>query len=146
LSPLPPLKFPTLFELAGETESAPPDRQQKELFESLISDPLILFQAIIDDPDRYEDGVSDLLVEVINGRQSLDTLSRQDKDLLNRSVVDFATHTHTPRRREMQPAPRRVPPAVRAAMQETPEEELEIPTDVPTFWWSRAGAERSRTD
>lgn len=147
LSPPAPPRFPTLFELAGETESAPPERQQKELFESLISDPLILFQAVVDDPDRYEEGLSDLLVEVINGRQSLDTMSRGAKDLLNRAVVDFATQTHTPKRKvEQAPAPH-IPSAVQAAMSAPAEtHEIELPATPPSFWWTRTGAERSRTD
>jgi hypothetical protein len=115
---------------------------KKELFESMVDDPRILFQAYLEDPEHFEEGTGDLLQRLLNGGR-LEDFTRAERDVLNRATIDFATAKRpTPKR---SPPPAREPAAIRAAEHELDEagrrtavlpEEL-LADAPPTFWWRR---------
>lgn len=147
LKPLPPLKFPTLYQLAG-AQITEPDRQKRDgLFQQLIGEPLLLFQSLLDDPEMYETGVSELLQDLINKRRTLAELDHSEQELLNRAAIDFATAKRpAPTPVPTTAAPRGIPAAARMAMSE-PELEhreqgrpmmvIDVPKSVSTFWWRK---------
>lgn len=142
--------FPTLWQLAG-AQMREPDRPKTDgLFEQLIGEPLLLFQSLLDDPNAFEPGVSELLQDLINKHRELSNLNPEEHDLLNRAAIDFATTKRpTPRHPSPSPTPQRLPAAARMAVgEEEPELEyrehsrpvriIEIPDEPPTFWWRKA--------
>lgn len=126
---------------------APPEK--RDLYGNLIGDHLVLFQDVLDRPEDYEEGLPELLTELINGKK-LDELDPMQRDMLNRAAIDFV---QTPARRQKPvtqgpPVKQPVPDAVAAALGEhdSDGESPDIPAGPPTFWWTRTEAERSRTD
>ena len=139
LTPPAPPRFPTLFELAGETDKPEP-RRDKGIYEALIGDPAVLFQAVLDSPSSYETGVSELLQDLMYSRQKVEELSQEQQDQLNRAAVEFAT--------AKSPAPS--PPSPSKPKPKPPREveliysdsgnhipDVEIPEAAPTRWWEK---------
>jgi hypothetical protein len=117
------------------------------LFESLIADPRVLFHGLLEDPESYEDGVSELLQNLVSGRAKREELTPQELQLLDRATLEFAS--------AKRPKPPGGPPA-RAPQQQqqskvTPPEEveliyqekgppipdMELPDSPPTNWWKK---------
>ena len=152
LRPPQPPKFPTLYQLAGAQRTELVPQRNEGLFQQLIGEPLVLFQSLLDDPELYEPGVSELLQDLINKRRELAALSHEEQELLNRAAIDFATDKRpTTRQPELPTTPRepgRLPAAAHMAMsQEEPELEyrehgrpvkvIDVPDSPPTFWWRK---------
>lgn len=142
--------FPSSFALAGEKPAAAP-RGKVGLYEGLIGDARVLYQALQEDPERFEDGLEDLLHEILSSNKSTEDLDPEKKRALDRAVLDFAmgkTALGEPRKK---PAPSGLSRAREATGPSMPELEhheggrlipverdapIEIP-DVPTFWWTK---------
>ncbi len=148
LQPLQPLKFPTLYQLAGAQRTEPARQKSDGLFQQLIGEPLLLFQSLLDDPEMFETGVSELLQELISNHRQLSELDHEEQELLNRAAIDFATAKRPSPKPEPEttPTPRGLPAAARMAMSE-PELEyrehgrpvpvIDVPKSAPTFWWRK---------
>lgn len=148
-SKLAPLSFPTLFELAGEKEPIP-ERSKRQIFD-LVGDPRVLYHALLDDPEKFEEGLDTLLIELVNGKKKVDELDRDESELLNRAVFDFARKARPKLKLDEEKEPSRLPAAARAAMGEGDDDEPEleyresgrhtapfdIPASAPTFWWKK---------
>jgi hypothetical protein len=50
----------------------------------------VMFQDLLRSPEKYEDGVSDLLTSLVAGSRSLKSLSSEEKALLDRAVGDLS--------------------------------------------------------
>jgi len=155
LRPLPALTaqtFPSFAQFVGELATDAKPEPRKELFEALVGDARALFQELLEDPSRYETGVSEALQQLINGTKKFQELDQSDRDLLNRATVDFATtKSPTPSRdRAARPQARELPAAARAAMSESDEEPelewrddgrhapiMEMPNAPSSFWWRK---------
>jgi len=145
-------RFPTFLELVGESVAERSPEPSKELFEALMADPRVLFQELLEDPSRFDEGVAELLQEIITGTKKFSELSRTDRDLLNHATIDFATNKR--------PTPEQHPPsghqagqradAAQAAMSSADVPELEwresghhmhevsrAVSSAPTFWWEK---------
>ena len=148
--------FPSFAQFVGGLVTAPKPEKKQELFEALVGDARELFQELLEDPSRYETGVSEALQQLINGTKKFQDLEQYDRDLLNRATVDFATaKSPTPSRdRTAQPQAQAqaggLPVAAQAAMgsfEREPELEwrdeghpapvIEIPDTPPSFWWRK---------
>jgi len=138
----------------------PRPERQSGLFTALLGDPKVLYYEILEDPERFEDGVSDLVQQLVAGARTLESLTRDEHNLLDRATLDWSTPRHrTPGSAEPRPISRdSVPPAVEHLTYEDaladPAVELEysedgrhvpilegsaapdIPGEAPeTFWW-----------
>jgi hypothetical protein len=115
LAPQPP-RFPTFSELveehAKERQSA--STQSSSLFHGLIGNPAVLFEDLLADPSRYEDGVAELLQLVIGGVKKLEDLTPEEMQLLDRAAFEFAQ------------APKKTPKPLSPAPKEEPEEFEEL--------------------
>ena len=131
---------------------------QKGLFEAYLGDPRVLYYELIEDPSRFEDGVSDLVQQLVGGMKQLEQLSPAEKRLLDRATLSWAEPRHRPSgdsltRSSSTPLPVKEPPATYAEALEDPDIELEyrehgapvpiLDADLgdisaeapPTFWW-----------
>jgi hypothetical protein len=137
VQPLPPLRFPTLAELANETTPAPPSKPQT-LF-NMVGDPALLFNDLLDNPEKYGEGVDTLLQQLVQGQKKLEDLNAQDVQLLNNAAVSFV---QAPSKKAAPLPRRRVQPAKpeESDLDEhgapVPSEELVLP-EAPSFWWKR---------
>ena len=127
-APLAP-RFPTFSELVTESVPEKPKRARGLFAELLGSSAETLFGDLLDHPDKYEDGVAELVQQLISGAKKLEELSEQERDLLNRATLDFA---HNPPRK--QDAELRVAPAPPSPYSDEQEIEMEMPA-ADAFWW-----------
>jgi len=144
LTGLPPVvfpTFPTVQELAASAQLASPGTRPTGLFEELLqSRPEAIYIDILDHPEKFEDGVKELVEELVTHRREL---TAQERELMDRAVLDFLAKP------KGQPAPKPMPKKVdeRAEMAEALDEELraeivEPPAaaaanngEPPAFWW-----------
>lgn len=141
LMPLPQLaapifpSFPSFSALVGESASEPRTRPSG-LFLDLLGDPQILYQDLLEDPKKYEEGVSSLLQEIISGQRKLDELDKQELTLLDRATLDFNQPRRAPPETRPAPAPARV--AAKAGPQspaaDRPPKAIGAP-DMEPYWW-----------
>ncbi len=129
--------FPTFTALATVPDKAPAEGR-KGLFLELVRDPQVLLQDLLDSPAKYEEGVSTLLQDLVSGRRKIESLSREESELLDRATIDF---TRTVQRQEVVP-----PPEPKASTAEFYDEEGEDPMRYPSpqvpelnglepYWW-----------
>jgi hypothetical protein len=142
--------------LAGAEESSAPTAEQRSLFDSLLGDPLTLFQDVLDHPQDYDESLPVLLQEVIQGSKKLDELSDDDRRRLDDAVLVFvdpvpaaappdpppdspAPTPPGPKR----PTPNRTTPIERVLAEHStptvPAGPPNIPEAPPTFWWKKSG-------
>lgn len=147
LTGLPPAafpSFPTVKELAASAADAPSSSRPTGLFEELLqSRPEAIYIDTLDHPEKYEEGVGELVRDLVMRSREL---TGKERELLNRAVIDLAA------RPKDKPAPKKKaepkPSLERLAMEEAldgrdisgPDEaEREAtPTkgnDLPAFWW-----------
>lgn len=137
VQPLPPLKFPTLAELASVPDPPPVPVRPQSLF-SMIGDPAALFSDLLSCPDKYERGTDELLQQLVHGQKRVEELDEQDRRLLNAAVLSFV---QAPRRKPAEAAKtRRTEPEPEET--ELDEHGAPIPTelDLPEaapYWWQR---------
>lgn len=129
------------------------------LFTVLLGDPRVLYYELLEDPSRFEEGVSDLIQQLVSGARSLESLSTDEMQLLDRAVVDWTRPRHRTSASSQPSLESNVSqPAVEYLSREEavadPEVDLEyredgqhvpilegtatpeIPTEAPsTFWW-----------
>lgn len=144
--------FPSWFELAGAVDTGTRPEPKQELFSALIGDARVLFQELLDDPSRFEEGVAELLQQLINSRRTFEEMTPEERDLLNRAAIDFATNkSAAPKKVETPSEGGGMPAAARAAMSSEDEEpelewgesgrhvplSAELPDSPPTFWWQK---------
>lgn len=137
LMPPAPPRFPTLFELAGESDK-PESRRDKGIYEALIGDPLVLFRAVLDSPSCYEDGVGELLQDLMYRGTRLEELPPEQLDLLNRAAIEFATgKAPAPPAPKPRTPPPRPPREVELIHNDRGPHipDAEVPEKPPTFWW-----------
>lgn len=161
LRPLPVSTYLSLVALAQSAPHTPPVSSASRprgngLFETLLGDPLVLYQEVLEDPNRFEDGVVELVQQLVSGATSLDALTSMEKDLLDRAVLDWSRPRHS------SPGPGAKPSGISSSVPEEvelsyaeamddPDVELEyrehgppVPLSLtpdlltetpPTFWW-----------
>lgn len=131
---LPAPKFPSFSELVGAIESAPPETKRSGLFLDLVGDPQVLYQDLLEDPNRYEEGVSNLLQDLTSGQRSIDELSKTEMHLLDRAVLDF----NQPKRPRPEPKLAPVPKTKKSRVKlpdEKPPKVIGAPRDMEPYWW-----------
>lgn len=142
LTGLPPVafqKFPTVQELAASDPPASPGTRPTGLFEELLqSRPEAIYIDLLDHPEKFEDGVKELVEELVTKKREL---SDRERDLLNRAVLDFLAKP----KEKVAPKPIPKKAVEKLEMDELLTEELaEIddapaaPTatgELPAFWW-----------
>jgi|SRR5688572_29259070 len=89
LHPLLPLRFPTLSELAQAPSVSPPSSSDSGLFSTLVGHPEHMLDDLLRDPEKYEEGVAELLQSLVAGSKSLQRLSMEERDLLDRATLDL---------------------------------------------------------
>jgi hypothetical protein len=145
LTPAPPT-FPTFSQLVEEDrrrQSAVSATKQTGLFSELLGDPQTLLQDLISDPDKYEDGVYNLLLPLVSGQRKLEDLNPEERALLDRAVVDYSQAAKPPPPPEPPtPPPKKEKTAAKGG--EPIEEEIEyhesnpFPQGAPgAYWWLR---------
>lgn len=117
------------------------------MFESLVADPRVLFHGLLESPESYESGVSELLQNLVSGRKKKEELTPTERDLLDRATVEFAAG------KRPRPAGGAAPQQAKAPKSLTPPEEVELiysargphipaavadaPAKAPSFWWRK---------
>lgn len=156
LSPLPSLptlpkllEFPLSLSALEPTEQSPPT--STGLFLSLLRDPAVLYRDYLDHPEKYDEQTAQLLMELISRTKTLETLTPEDMELLNKATMNFAQPTRPlPKKQSNE----RYSASVQQTSSESKEEEdevewhgpnmrlppMEIPVDIPTVptkWWDK---------
>jgi hypothetical protein len=150
--------FPTFWELVSDDAERGPAAapRQRSLFEALIGDPRILYQEVLEDPNRFQPESVTLLQQVIAGTKRLSTLTSAEQELLNSATVAFTRPRRLPDSPLTPSAHQDPSPAVAHLTREDkiddPEEDLTYNEDgslgllseesvelsdepAPTFWW-----------
>lgn len=93
-----------------------------------MGNPVILFQDLLTDPSKYEEGVSELLQSLMGGKRKIADLNLGESQLLDRAVIDFASA-----KKPAQPTR----PILTKALPPKEEEEEPPPTvdGIKPFWW-----------
>lgn len=89
LQPLVPPRFPTLSELLRPPVVSKSSSPPSGLFCSLVGVPEVMFDDLLRDPKKYEDGVAELLQEMIQGSKTIGSLSSSEMRLLDRATLDL---------------------------------------------------------
>jgi hypothetical protein len=144
LSPLEAPKFPKFDELVhpktfqlGEVASLPTSKPQG-LFSGLLGDEAaVLHRDATENPSKYDGQTAGLLEKIIQGEKSVKTLTDEERTLLDRATLSFASYVSPkPPKKE---STRRV--TQRAVLAQAPSEGPPIPgVDTPegtppAFWW-----------
>lgn len=114
LTGLPPVafpSFPTVKELATSTEATSSTRPTGLFEELLQSRPEAIYIDLLDHPEKFEDGVKELVEELVARPRAL---SDKERDLMNRAVLDFVAKPKDKPR-----APAKKPEVSRLGMDET---------------------------
>jgi hypothetical protein len=133
LPPQPPT-FLSFSDVLAQGEVSGTGKKQEGLFTALVGDPKVIMADLLSHPSKYEEGVYDLLLELVAGRRSLQQLNENEQQLLDRAVVDFNSTEHAP-------APPQPPKeAAKPELGEEREIEYHEPvatsvTEVP-YWWT----------
>lgn len=143
LPPQPP-KFPKFAELVDPKTfevaevSGEPVRKETGLFYGLLGDDVrALHQDATENPDKYDDHTVGLLTQLVQGAKDVRALSRQERDLLDRATLSFASYVSPPK------APKVQRPVVEKTAAEEPMDALPTPgidvpeTNAPAYWWLR---------
>lgn len=143
--------FAELVELDREQQATPRSTKQEGLFLNLLRDPRILYAALLDAPDAYEEGVAELLLELITGQKTNSSLTEEQLNLLDRATLEFNQHSH----KEPQSLQQKVAPVEKPESADSEEErEIEyhesgsslphtgptipMPEEEPaTHWWQK---------
>ncbi len=134
-------------ELAPATPLQP--ASGRGLFESLVADPRVLFHGLLESPESYESGVSELLQNLVSGRKKREELTPEESLLLDRATVEFAAGKRPKQDGGAAPQSR----AARTPKSMTPPEEAELiysargphipaavadaPVKAPSLWWKK---------
>jgi hypothetical protein len=129
-------KFPSFAELVEQDRNQHNSRGTKRegLFSALVNDPRVLWLDLLDSPEKYEDGVSDLIQDLVSGQKRVEELNQEEASLLDRAVLDFS-----------RPTPPRAPPPPVKVPQLKPrdhepdtveEQRTELPPEMANaYWW-----------
>lgn len=130
--------------LVGELAEPSSPERRKGLFESLIADPRVLFHGLLDSPESYESGVSELLQNLVSGQKKREDLTGEELQLLDRATVEFAAGKRPQpaggATRSREAAPKRTPPEeVELIYQERGPHlpDMDLPESPPTRWWTK---------
>lgn len=136
LTALPPVvcpTFPTVAELLETQAPASSSGKPTGLFEELLqSRPEVLYVDMTEHPEKYEDGVTDLVRELVSSRRELQP---EERALLDRAVLDFMASPRPKAERPKKPEPRLTLPRADEAAPV-----VDAPDDLPdgearAFWW-----------
>jgi len=155
--PPPPPTFPDLFQLAEEAaqQTTPSPVRNEGLFAALIGDPMVLYQELLEDPERFDPEAAELLQLFAAGQKKLDELTPGERTLLDLAVIDFASPRTPPPKPELPPEPKKakLPDALEHILTEqdamdNPSVDIEwheggrlipildVPDEAPpTHWW-----------
>lgn len=135
--------------------------KQDGLFAALLGDPRILYYELMEDPSRFEEGVSDLTQQLVSGARSMQSLAPDEVEMLNRAVIDWTRPRHRslpskPSNLESSDSPSAADYLTMEEALADPDVELEysedgrhmpifedspgpdIPDEAPpTFWWAK---------
>lgn len=126
--------FPSLTNCVRESTSIERPKKRKGLFSELIGDPQIIFQDLLLNPNKYEEGVSELIQDLVSKRKTLERLDEREMQMLDRAVIDY----NSPNRR---PEQQLRAPEKPKEKEEPDEEEIEDNKPIPLidglrpYWW-----------
>ena len=116
------------------------------MFESLVADPRVLFHGLLESPENYESGVSELLQNLVSGRKKREELTPEEQSLLDRATVEFAAgkrpkpvggaQRQTKAPKSMTP-PEEVELIYSARGPHIPAAVADVPARAPSFWWRK---------
>lgn len=125
-------RFPRFSALVSMSEKQPPAAAKRGgLFLGLLKDPHALLQDLLESPNKYEEGVSTLLQDLVAGRRRLDELTDQEMLLLDRATVDFAQ----PARHNRVIPPPHSPAPVAQRQEPVVEEAMPLIEGMQPYWW-----------
>jgi hypothetical protein len=90
-------KFPTPFALTQSAETNAEPKRREGLFTALIGDPAVLYQEYLEEPEKFNPELGDLLQQLIAGQKKLDELRPSEMGQLDAAVLDFAEPRRTPK-------------------------------------------------
>jgi hypothetical protein len=136
-------KFPTLKDcarLAGEEEQQRLERKPDGIYENILGNPALLYNDLLKNPDRYEDGVQELLSRLIMGAGTSE-LEEEERALLSRATLQYvSTDPPKPPRPEGKSTASKKPPRAKASepspRKKRPRPGKDVPvTEMRPFWW-----------
>jgi hypothetical protein len=89
LHPLVPPRFPKWSELLEKETPSEKSSPRRGLFSDLVGNPEVILDDLLRRPKIYEEGVAELLQELVTGRKTLAGLSQSEMDLLDRATLDL---------------------------------------------------------
>jgi hypothetical protein len=119
------------------TGDAPAASGQRDegLFSALIGNPNVLLSDLMENPNKYEDGVYNLLLDLSSNQKDPKSLSPTDQDLLNRATLDYnAPNRRPPAPVPKPPEPKKVSPKAREIEYHEPVRSP-FPGKAPPYWW-----------
>ena len=138
-------KFPSLYELAQKGEAPLAKREKGGLFDALLGKPEVLYYELLEDPTKFDDSESNLIIQLIVGSKSLSSLSDSEQALLDQATLSWAQSRSKPQPKAPEPT------ASREALKHLEDEEPDlewhegigvVPTTesvsaatMPTYWW-----------
>jgi hypothetical protein len=131
LLPLPALAAVNYSPFSVSSKS--PGARSSGLFNGLVKDPNLLLSDYLKSPEKYEQGVYELLLDLTGGRRKFQDLRPEEQNLLDRSVLDFSA----PARKPEPPPPPAVKqsPLVREIEYHEPEAIPHPSGEIP-YWWT----------
>lgn len=144
-----PPRFPSFQEMVEAdlaAQGTPAARPKQGLFEQLLGDPRVLYDAWLARPDDFDPRLGEILMALLMGQSNLQTLLPGDLALLDAATLDFAQNR--PRKAPAPPPP----PKPRPELEDDQEPDLEwtergrqgaplalpVLPDIqatPTRWW-----------
>lgn len=121
-------KFPTFQELVDQfhVEQETPRPRDLGVFQALLGEPKILFEAWLDNPDIFDQRVGPLLLSLMAGRK-MEDLSPTEFELLNAATLELAQYRPPP--------PKPVEQVVSKELTDPDEQ----PYDEPEIEWNERG-------
>lgn len=90
---------------------------------------------LLRDPSKYEEGVSELLQELVGGRRTLESLSAEEMQVLDRATIDLnRSSSRTPSKDSGASSPKTKPGASSESSEEEIPEELTAEELVPDWF------------
>jgi hypothetical protein len=120
-------------ELVGESASP----RRPGLFETYVGMPEVMLTDLLDDPDKYQAGVSEILHLLIGDAKKLDSLSPGETELLDQAVLDYMK----PKSKSPIPTPKvkvvDEDPAKYVTVDAEEEDDLkDLALTAKPFWWA----------
>lgn len=93
------------------------------------ADPKYIYYDLLEHPEKYSDGVAEVLSGVISKGTSLKDLTDKELEVLNKATIEYAQTPPTKRKEASAKAQSRETEITPAGEEESAE------SDLPPYWW-----------